>query len=231
MQRRLFETLGDWAVAADAALHDKLAALGETPGDLSRARVLFAKALETPGGLKIQTLHAFCEALLRRFPLEAGVAPGFTVLDDAGAAEVSSRARDRLAERVLADPEHAVARAYAHFAVELDLDSFEGLLRVFESERRTIEAYFADCGGFEGAIADVWAHCGFQSLTSVAALGAEAMAATDWTAWRRAAEALNRGGPQDQSVAQALAAAIEWSGPEDDRFDRAWRAFSTDKGE
>ena len=61
--------------------------LGE-PGDaipadrLARARTLFARALETPGGLKIQTIHAFCEALLRRFPLEAGVAPQFGVLED-----------------------------------------------------------------------------------------------------------------------------------------------------
>ena len=60
----------------------RCAALGEPgeaipPDRLARARTLFARALETPGGLRIQTIHAFCEALLRRFPLEAGVAPQF----------------------------------------------------------------------------------------------------------------------------------------------------------
>ena len=77
MQTRLFRTLGEWAMLDDAPLRAALAALGEPthtiPADgLARARTLFARALETPGGLKIQTIHAFCEALLRRFPLEAG---------------------------------------------------------------------------------------------------------------------------------------------------------------
>ena len=48
----------------------------------THARTLFAVAIETPGGLKVQTIHSFCERLLQRFPLEAGVAPGFTILDD-----------------------------------------------------------------------------------------------------------------------------------------------------
>ena len=83
MQRRLYRRLGDWSVMADARLTAELAALeGRSPEAydgrrLSSARALFAQALETPGGLKIQTIHAFCEKLLRRFPLEAGVSPGF----------------------------------------------------------------------------------------------------------------------------------------------------------
>ncbi len=85
MQTRLFRTLGAWAMLDEAELRAALATLGEAAADLdaarlAQARTLFARALETPGGLKIQTIHAFCEALLRRFPLEAGVAPGFVVL-------------------------------------------------------------------------------------------------------------------------------------------------------
>jgi len=85
MQRRLFQVLGDWSVASDERLRGELGALQARPAasfdvrDLSEARSLFAAALETPGGLKIQTIHAFCEKLLRRFPLEAGVSPGFRV--------------------------------------------------------------------------------------------------------------------------------------------------------
>jgi ATP-dependent helicase/nuclease subunit A len=82
MQRRLFERLGGWSVTSDADLRGELGKLSGRAADAStptacRARALFAQALETPGGLKIQTIHAFCEKLLRRFPLEAGVSPGF----------------------------------------------------------------------------------------------------------------------------------------------------------
>ena len=56
--------------------------------DIGRARELFAKALETPGGLRIETIHAFCGRVLRRFPLEARLPPGFTELDDAVAADL-----------------------------------------------------------------------------------------------------------------------------------------------
>jgi ATP-dependent helicase/nuclease subunit A len=75
MQRRLFDLLGGWSVAPDGELREALAKLEGRAADrydhrdLSRARALFARALETPGGLKIQTIHAFCEKLLRRFPL------------------------------------------------------------------------------------------------------------------------------------------------------------------
>ena len=65
---------------------------------------LFARALETPGGLKIQTIHAFCEKLLRRFPLEAGVSPGFEVMDDSAAADLAAEARTRCAQALEAEP-------------------------------------------------------------------------------------------------------------------------------
>ena len=98
MQNRLVETLGGWAMLGDERLAAKLSDLGEDPESIDRermaqARTLFAQALETPGGLKIQTIHAFSTALLRRFPLEAGVSPQFTTID--------SRAEALLRERIL----------------------------------------------------------------------------------------------------------------------------------
>ena len=77
MQNRLFSRLGGWAMMPDDRLRSALLDLGEPEGNLTEdslrtARRLFANALETPGGLKIQTIHAFCDTLLRRFPLEAG---------------------------------------------------------------------------------------------------------------------------------------------------------------
>jgi ATP-dependent helicase/nuclease subunit A len=91
MQERLFTLLADWALMEDAKLRDEIGArLGPDVEleDLSRARILFARALETPGGLRVQTIHAFCESLLRRFPLEAGLSPQFELLDEQDAQEI-----------------------------------------------------------------------------------------------------------------------------------------------
>jgi ATP-dependent helicase/nuclease subunit A len=85
MQNRLFRRLGQWAMKPDEDLRAALSELGEvdlSAERLDRARQLFARAIETPGGLRIQTIHSFCASLLRRFPLEAGVAPGFSEMDD-----------------------------------------------------------------------------------------------------------------------------------------------------
>ncbi len=230
MQRRLYNQLGGWAVMADEALAEQLVALGEKPDDLAKARRLFARALETPGGLKIQTLHAFCEKLLRRFPLEGGVSPSFKVLEDVAAAEVSAAARDALALHAAAHPDGAIAAAYAHFAVELAIGDFEGLLKTFETERAAIGAYLDRFGGLEGAAADVWHVCGFDGVpTDPEALESEAVSACDWTRWRESvAHLLGSGKATDLALGQSMAALAEAEGG---TFSEVWRLFSTDKGE
>ncbi|MTH78246.1 double-strand break repair helicase AddA [Paracoccus aestuariivivens] len=91
MQNRLLQRLGKWAMLPEAKLLDELARLGEDKApDLPAARRLFARAIETPGGLKVQTIHSFCGGVLRRFPIEAGVPHGFTELDDRSAALIRS---------------------------------------------------------------------------------------------------------------------------------------------
>ncbi len=102
MQNRLFKRLGEWAMLEDAALRTALADLGagvafdET--GLRKARTLFARAIETPGGLKIQTIHSFCASLLRRFPLEARVSPQFTEIEDRAADLLRGEIVDEMAE-------------------------------------------------------------------------------------------------------------------------------------
>jgi ATP-dependent helicase/nuclease subunit A len=101
MQNRLFKRLGEWAMTPEGKLRDDLGALGETELStprLARARQLFARAIETPGGLRIQTIHSFCASLLRRFPLEAGVPPGFTELDDRSAKQMRAEIVEELAD-------------------------------------------------------------------------------------------------------------------------------------
>ena len=86
MSKRVFDTLaelGDDARARSSPARSR-ELIGREPAaaEIARARTLFTRAIETPGGLKVQTIHAFCERLLQRFPLEAGVPPGFTILDE-----------------------------------------------------------------------------------------------------------------------------------------------------
>ncbi|TKW66758.1 MAG: double-strand break repair helicase AddA [Paracoccus denitrificans] len=102
MQNRLLQRLGEWAMLPDAALAAALSDLGVTgTPDLAAARRLFALAIETPGGLKVQTIHSFCAALLRRFPLEAGVPHGFAELDDRSAILLRSDVLEEMAEEGL----------------------------------------------------------------------------------------------------------------------------------
>ncbi|MBU1306230.1 MAG: UvrD-helicase domain-containing protein, partial [Alphaproteobacteria bacterium] len=85
MRRRVADRLAEWALFDDAALDKALRDIeGREPDSAlrNRARTLFARALETPGGLKIVTIHAFCESVLHRFPLEAGVPFDFAVIED-----------------------------------------------------------------------------------------------------------------------------------------------------
>ncbi|MEO3427642.1 double-strand break repair helicase AddA [Pelagibius sp. CAU 1746] len=96
MANRLSARLAAWVTAEEGALRAGLEELTGGPVDddlLPRARALFARVLDTPGGIKIQTIHAFCQALLGRFPLEAGVAPNAKVLDEHEAADLLETAR------------------------------------------------------------------------------------------------------------------------------------------
>lgn len=116
MQNRLFKRLGEWAMKPDADLHAALAELGDEsrhkPQALANARRLFARAIETPGGLRIQTIHSFCATLLRRFPLEAGVSPQFTELDDRAARLLRAEIVEELADSIAPEAIATVARAY-----------------------------------------------------------------------------------------------------------------------
>src|SRR5580700_3864610 len=90
MANRVNARLAAWTTLPPGRLAQELTDLtGAMPQDetLARARQLFARVLDVPGGAKIATIHAFCQSLLRRFPLEAGVPPEFAVLDERGAEE------------------------------------------------------------------------------------------------------------------------------------------------
>ncbi|UWP95307.1 double-strand break repair helicase AddA [Aliiroseovarius crassostreae] len=121
MQNRLFKRLGEWAMKDDDALQNALADLGipTAAHDLRQARRLFARAIETPGGLKIQTIHAYCAGLLRKFPMEAGVSPQFKEMDDRAAKLLRTEIIDQMAQE---QPE-LVANLARYYTAE----DFDGL--------------------------------------------------------------------------------------------------------
>ncbi|WP_375453860.1 double-strand break repair helicase AddA [uncultured Methylobacterium sp.] len=131
MSIRVFRTLGRWVTLDDAALSGELARLTGTPAsrrDLDAARRLFARSVETPGGLKIETLHALCERLLHMFPFEANVPARFAVLDE-------NQSRDMFAletDNVLADAaggDAALSAALALVAPEATGDALRKAIR------------------------------------------------------------------------------------------------------
>jgi ATP-dependent helicase/nuclease subunit A len=97
MANRIGDRLAKWVRLKRSELWSDLAALGETPDDrlIERARQLFARVLDCPGGLKIQTIHAFAQSLLAAFPAEAGIVPGFQPIE--------GRAEQELVHRTLAE--------------------------------------------------------------------------------------------------------------------------------
>ncbi|WP_336293746.1 double-strand break repair helicase AddA [Bartonella sp. CB169] len=102
MQARIFRTLSSWNELDDEELKIVLSRLENKPANaqkLTSARQLFAHALETPGGLKIQTIHAFCESLLHQFMLEANIAGHFELLDDINQKKLLQEARHQLIMR------------------------------------------------------------------------------------------------------------------------------------
>ncbi|HME20144.1 MAG TPA: double-strand break repair helicase AddA [Acetobacteraceae bacterium] len=96
MAVRLQKTLGRWVTLDDPALERELRALRVEPSEatLSAARALFARVLDLPGGMRIGTIHAFCQSLLRRFPLEASLSPHFRLVDDRDAEDALTEARE-----------------------------------------------------------------------------------------------------------------------------------------
>ena len=185
MQGRLFSTLGEWAMLPEPDLRARLASIGEnglTPEQITRARTLFASALETPGGLKIQTIHAFCANLLRRFPVEAGVPPRFTEIDDRAAALLRADVLDAMARD---EASSAFATMSAHLGSDTKLNA---LLLDILKHRRAFEGF--DGGKLRQAL-DI-------DETTIDEVNARAIATIDLKALRDIAHVMGvRGGKTD----------------------------------
>ncbi len=143
MSERVFSRLAAWVNVDDATLAIELERLQQraaTPDELIRARDLFAVAIEAPGGLKVQTIHAFCERLLQRFPLEADVAPGYTTLDEETGRDLQREAIDDVLTEATRDETAPLGQALQRAVAFAADDAFDELLRAALRKRDWIDA-------------------------------------------------------------------------------------------
>ncbi|MDP3415607.1 double-strand break repair helicase AddA [Falsiroseomonas sp.] len=176
MAHRLARDLGRWAVEPEAKLAARLAGLlGRAPDrrDLDAARGLFARVLDLPGGMRISTIHAFCQSLLRAFPLEAGLAPQFGVVEEADAAALLAEAR----EAVLVSP--AQAPALEALASLVPPDSFSNLVRALDRDRERLGTALRETGSLEALCHAIGCHLSLPDGAGEDALVAAGAQAVD----------------------------------------------------
>ena len=209
MAKRIAARLGRWVTAPEPELAEALTdLLGRTPDaeDSLLARRLFARVLDAEGGLKIQTIHAFCQSLLGRFPLEAGVAPHFRLLEERGAAELLAAAREEVFGGSLSPDEPAGGRTLDLLAAFQDDAQFAVLLDELKRERGRF-GQLVDTLGQAGLTAAVNTALGVSRDETPDLLLAAALqdSALDLPGLRRAAAALASGSARDQDRGALLA--------------------------
>src|SRR5947208_12615992 len=165
MAERVFTTLGHWVTLSDQDLDAAIRDAGLAHPDerlRSRARELFACALETPGGLKVQTIHALCTRLLQQFPFEANVPARFAVLDERDQAEMMERANLKVLLDASRDPQSAAGRAL-DIAMSSAADvTFKDVVREACLSRNHFIAWTATAGIADAAIAQVSSALGVE---------------------------------------------------------------------
>jgi ATP-dependent helicase/nuclease subunit A len=138
MAIRINDRLSRWTTEPDGALAQDLAALTNAMPDeaqLAQARRLFARVLDAPGGMRIETLHAFCQSLLRRFPIEADVAPHFEVMDERSAGEALAAAREEVLAAARQGGDADLATALAEVTRHVPEMGFDELMSGLALER------------------------------------------------------------------------------------------------
>jgi ATP-dependent helicase/nuclease subunit A len=226
MANRIFRTLAEWTSLDDEALAAEIVACGAdrpSPQELRLARQLFARTIETPGGLKIQTLHAFCERLLKLFPFEANVPAHFKVIDEAEVDALLVDARDRVIAGVAASPD--VARALRFVAREAGAFNFEKLL----AEAPDFADVFEALGGATDYADALRTRLGLAPGATAASVEAEMLGGDIGKKRREAwARALDLGRTSDKALAKKLRAS-DGETLAEDRIEALLDAFFTKK--
>ncbi len=176
MANRVFDTLGKWISLDDAALAQEIRKTGAATADaraLAQARRLFAEALETPGGLKVQTIHGFCTRLLQQFPFEANVAARFAVLDDTQQHQMLEQAELGVLLDAVSESDSATGRALATATLATSDQTFRSALREAIFMRGKIAAWIDGDSGLARAEQELSALLGLRAGDTAASIDAE----------------------------------------------------------
>ena len=176
MSNRINRILKQWAICPDRELYQSLTTLsGEAPEDqmLTRARRLFAQVLETAGGLKVMTIHSFCQSVLKRFPLESDVSPDFDIMDDLKAQKLINSILDS----VLCAPEfRSDLKLLAQYKTQDDLIK---LLQDLFTHRGKLMALREE-HGLQSIIAQIKKHLNLSKYDTPAEVISEYFNPNDW---------------------------------------------------
>ena len=219
MANRVFGTLASWSTLADDRLDEKIAAsTGGASGAAQRARArrLFATALETPGGLKVQTIHAFCTRLLHQFPFEANVAARFSVLDEAETTQLLDRLTLNVLLQASAHPESDLGQALATAIVVAADQTFKGVIGDAIRKRDAIGAWLERAGGIDAAIAELSRSVGLDPDDSADSVELDYFVKSliPERQWPELIEILASGSKTDNTQADTLAAVMDAIGRE-----------------
>jgi ATP-dependent helicase/nuclease subunit A len=215
MSERVFETLGHWITLDDVDLDRQLVLAGVPRPDAkmrARARELFSSTLETPGGLKVQTIHALCTRLLQQFPFEANVPARFTVLDDRDQFEIMERASLSVLLDAAANPHSATGKALTTAITS----SADRTFRDVVHEACLGSAGFLEWigGGAARALSQLHETLGLNGDEQLAGVDREIVEGPylPFDEWPAIAAELDGGAATDQQQAGALRAASTLSG-------------------
>jgi ATP-dependent helicase/nuclease subunit A len=230
MAKRVFDTLAAWTTLDDAALDEVIRdQSGETPGPARRAlaRRLFARALETPGGLKVQTIHAFCTQLLHRFPFEANVAARFTVLDEAEQTQLLERLTLAVLLDGAKDPDGSLGRALTIAMTAAADQTFRDVVRDAIGRRDAVVRWVMKAGGIGTAIAELSRALGLDPDETRESIEEEFLAESSIAPqdWSTLATALMQGGKTDAEQARRFG--LLASLPRSDRVETYLDIFCT----
>jgi ATP-dependent helicase/nuclease subunit A len=230
MANEVFKRLAGWTALDDAALDKQIElSTGRKPslGERARARRLFASALETPGGLKVQTIHAFCTRLLHQFPFEANVAARFTVLDEASTTQLLDRLTLDVLLQASTQPESALGEALAAAIVVAADQTFKDVIGDAIRERDAIAAWIARGGSLDAALAQLARTLGVGPEETQASLEQKFFSQSLIPAaeWPVLIEILESGSKTDANHIAALKAAQASAGRE--RIDNYLKVFCT----
>lgn len=211
MSSRVFENLAKWVLLDDIELTKVIEATGAprpSKKDLVFARELFARAVETPGGLKIQTIHAFCEKILHLFPFEANVPAGFSVVDDVLRADLLDRSKKFIIQQAVSRS-CVLGPAFEQIARDIGAISFDRLCsellfnRELISDVDNVNNYYTDLQKYFGLTRNE----NLRTIENEMIFGGE-----DPGQWSLLADQLEAGGINDKKLSIALREAFERQG-------------------